>query len=255
MAFARTVNTHAYCFLCKSRENIGSVPLNARLQVFIKKRIFIPYNNRCCKNHLIKNRFYKDLLHNIVPISNESSIQTNELGKFLDCLSDKVDDSILGNIKECSMSDETIFALTGFTGENIFEIRDLLVTMRSSENRNVLQPVVTFLIELITGHRCIAAILNLEEKQVQKIIESVLQGFKNILPQQFGYRSITRDFLIKEVSPMAKKLHNLENNLGLICDATNLRHEKSSNAYQRKSYSGQKKTYVSLLLFALLMVL
>ena len=189
------------------------------MKVFIKKRIFIPYNNRCCKNHLIKNRFYEDVLHDIIPISNESSIQTNELRKFLDCLSDKVDDSILGNIKECSMSDERIFALTGFTWENIFEIRHLLETMRSSENRNVLQAVLTFLIKLRTRNsdRCFAAILDLKEKQVQRIIESVLQGFKNILPQQFGYRSITRDFLIKEVSPMAKKLHNLENNLGLIC--------------------------------------
>ena len=152
--------------MCKSRENIGSVPLNARLQVFIKKGIFIPYNNKCCKNHLIKNRFYEDLLHNIVPISNELSIQTNKLEKFLDCLSDKVDDSIHGNIKKCSMSDERIFALTGFTWENIFEMRDMLVTMRSSENRNVLQAVVTFLIKLKTGNcdRCIATILDLEEK-------------------------------------------------------------------------------------------
>lgn len=47
----------------------------------------------------------------------------------------------------------------------------------------------------------------------------------------------------KETSLTASLLHNFNDSLGIICDGTYLRHEKSSNnLYQRKSYSGQKKT-------------
>ena len=102
-----------------------------------------------------------------------------------------------------------------------------------------------FLIKLRTGNseRCIAAILDIDEKQVQKTIEVVLQCFRKILPVHFGYQSHSRDFFISQIYSVPSKLYDLTNHLSITCDATYLRHQKSSNnVYQRKSYSGQKKT-------------
>ncbi|XP_071581765.1 uncharacterized protein [Temnothorax nylanderi] len=50
---------------------------------------------------------------------------------------------------------------------------------------------------------------------------------------------------MSRTATVASRLHDLENHLGLICDASYVRHQKSNNnAYQRKSYSGQKKTHL-----------
>ena len=63
-----------------------------------------------------------------------------------------------------------------YTWENIFEIQDMMVTMQLSDTRNVLQAIMKFLVKLETekSDRCIVEILELEEKQIQRIIESVL---------------------------------------------------------------------------------
>ena len=60
MPFSRVISLKAYCFICKSKSNVEDVPFEARIQVFVKRRIFIPKRNRCCSKHLIKNRFYED---------------------------------------------------------------------------------------------------------------------------------------------------------------------------------------------------
>lgn len=246
MSFSRTIATHAYCFMCKSVEDLQDVPFDARMQVFVKRQIFIPRRNRCCKKHLIKNRFYTEDLSTIEIVTYESLIETSELGKFLGALSDRVDSRFLDQFSDVHMSEERVKALTGFTWGNILELKELVTSMRNSENRNVLQALVTFLLKLRTGNsdRCVGAILDVPEKQVQKNIDAVLKCFeKDILPKYFGYQAHSREFYISQTSPVAKTLHNLENRLALICDGTYLRHQKSANnAYQRKSYSVHKKS-------------
>ena len=63
------------------------VPFDARLQVFVKRRLFIPRRNRCCIDYIIKKRFYDNEISSFVIYSNESEIEIEELQKFLDVLS------------------------------------------------------------------------------------------------------------------------------------------------------------------------
>lgn len=120
--------------------------------------------------------------------------------------------------------------------------------MRNSDNRNVTQAVVAFLCKLRTGKsdKIVSAILGVEdEKMISEFIHSVLQCFKrDVLPKHFGLHSTSREYLIKNhTAAAAQKLHTLSNRLAIICDASYIRHQKSANnTYQRKSYSGQKKT-------------
>ncbi|XP_058809857.1 uncharacterized protein LOC131675049 [Phymastichus coffea] len=246
MPFARVVVTHKYCFMCKDTNDLQDVPFDARVQVFVKKRIFIPRRNRCCKKHLIKNRFYDQELSNISTADNECSIESKELTKFLESLSDLSDARFHDKISEYAISEERVKALTGFTWENIITLREMMKTMRSSDHRNVTQALVIFLMKMRTGNSdlCISAILEIKEKMVQKCINAVLKCFKEeVLPKHFGFQAYSREFLLSQTSPVAKILFNLGNSLAIVCDGTYLRHQKSSNnAYQKKSYSGQKKT-------------
>ena len=78
MPFSRVIATHKYCFICGSKKNIISVPLDARKQTFMKRKIFIPKGNRCCSSHLINKRFYEEELQNLRIILNVSCIDVEE---------------------------------------------------------------------------------------------------------------------------------------------------------------------------------
>lgn len=217
------------------------------MQAFIKNRIFIPKNNRCCAKHLIKKRLYDEELNKLKVYSNVSEIDKPELVFYLDNLSTRIDQSIHDKVGDFALSNEKLEVFTGLTWENILQLKEMLISMRSSEARNVTQALVTFLFKLRTGNSNImlASILGLEyEQQVSNYCKSVIRSFeKDVLPNRFGCTAYSRDVLINNhTSVYVKNLHNIEGQLCIICDGTYVRHEKSSNnAYQRKSYSGQKK--------------
>ena len=122
----------------------------------------------------------------------------------------------------------------------------MMETMRSTGNRNVTQAIVILLLKLRSGNsnNCLFAILDIREDVAKYSINTVLRCFETeILPAHLVIQAYRRNFFIDHSSEVARHLHNIDNQLALICDAIYLHHEKNSkNAYQRKSYSGQKKT-------------
>lgn len=247
LPFERVSISKRLCFICgsQSKQDIVDVPLDARIQVFSSRRLFIPKRNRCCLNHLIKKRFYNDEVSKMTVSSKESSIEVSKVKLFLDKLSEKSDMTLHDKIGDCAISDERLLALTGYSWENVLKIKNMLNTMRESSNRNLEQALIIFLIKLKSGNsnNLIAAILNITEKIVEYSIKSILGCFqKHILPSNFGVHVRSREFYEQEQSK-ATKLFDFHRTLFIICDGTYLRHEKSANNfYQRKSYSGQKKT-------------
>ncbi|KMQ86993.1 vacuolar protein sorting-associated protein 13c [Lasius niger] len=246
MSFPRVIMSHAYCFICRSRDDIRDVPFEARMQAFVKRRIFIPRRNKCCNKHLIKKRFFEEEVAEIRVVSNECSIEVTEIKKFMDKLFNKVNARLHEHIGDYSISEERVKALTGHTWENIILLHNMMSTMRDSKNCNITQALVIFLCKLRSGNsdNLISAILDVDEKKVTNSINAVLKCFKDhVLPKHFGIHAHSREFFISHTAASANRLHNLDNRLALICDATYLRHKKSANnAYQRKSYSDQKKT-------------
>lgn len=86
----RVKTTHIYCTVCESKQQLTIVPLNARLQAFIKRKIFIPKRNRCCPNHLIKKPFFEDDLPLLRVYSNHSFLEKGEVLQFLNLLANNV---------------------------------------------------------------------------------------------------------------------------------------------------------------------
>ncbi|XP_058806441.1 uncharacterized protein LOC131672915 [Phymastichus coffea] len=248
MSITRTLSTHAYCCLCKSIKSLVLVPDQARMQVYAKKRIYIPNGNRCCIKHLINKRFYDEELKSIEVFSSTSMIPVPELSKLLEQLSIRVDSEIHDRIGDYSFPEERLNVLTaGLSWENIIELRDMMISLRDSESRNVTQALIVFLFKLVSGNsnKVICAVLGVQrEQQVSAFCQSILTAFeKDVLPTRFGIGALSREELISHNTPVAKALHNIrEDQLALIGDGTYLRHEKSANnEYQRKSFSGQKK--------------
>lgn len=246
MPFSRVIITRSYCFICKSKDDLHDISFEARMQAFVKKRIFIPKRNKICSKHIIKKRFYEEELNLLRIYSPECSVELTELEKFLDELSNKVDTRLHEKIAEYAISEERMHALTGHSWDDIIILRSMMTSMRDSDNRNVTQALVIFLFKLRTGNsdKVIAAVLGIDEKRVSDSIHAVLKCFKNdVLPSKFGINVHSREFFISQTSPVARMLHDFGDSLAIICDGTYLRHGKSANnIYQRKSYSLQKKT-------------
>ncbi|KAJ8683762.1 hypothetical protein QAD02_019554 [Eretmocerus hayati] len=246
--FARTIISHGYCFICRAKNDIVDVPEEARLQVFSLRQIYIPKRNRCCLRHLIQKRLlYRSEVDDLTIYSNECSIPSSEFSSFMSRLSNKVNEGLFEHIGDWSISDARLKVFTGLTSDELKDLVSRMKSLRASENRNAIQAVVTCLFKLRTGNsdEVIASILDLRNPRlVSHFCTSVLNSFEvDILPKRFGPTVYTRDYLIKNhTSPIANKLFNIGDRLTLICDGTYVSHEKSANnAYQRKSYSGQKK--------------
>ena len=154
MPFKRVVSTRSNCFICYSREDLHDVPFKARMQVFIKKRIFIPRRNTCCSKHLLGGTYFfeEEIMKNIHWYSRECFIESSEWEKFLSKISDEVDVTLLKKIGNSSISEERVRVLTGVSWEQLTAIRKLMINMRDSENRTVLEALVLFLLKLRSGN-------------------------------------------------------------------------------------------------------
>ncbi|XP_043287510.1 uncharacterized protein [Venturia canescens] len=246
MMFPRVISSHKYYCVYGSKSGITVVPFEARVQAFVRKRIFIPNGNRCCKSHIIKKRFYEEDIRDLRIHSNTSTFEIPDLEKLMTQLTISSDSMILDKIGEYAFPEERLTILTGLSWENILKLRDMMTSMRNTESRNVIQAIVVFLFKLRTGNsnRVIASVLGLEREQsVSEYSDSVINSFeKDILPMHFGVNAISRDTIMNHSSVTATNLYGSRDQLMIICDGTYIRHQKSSNnEYQRKSYSGQKK--------------
>lgn len=243
----RTVSTHKYCCICSAIKNIIVIPEEARMQSFIKLRLHIPAGNRCCRTHLIRNRFYDEDLNRLRVYSNSSNLSASELTKMMESLSIKCDSTLYDEIGEFSLSEKQLLIFTGLTWENIILLRNMLTSMRNRQTRTVTQALVVFLFKLRTGNsnKLLASILQIEYEQlISEYSTAVLKSFEeDVLPYRFGITSSIRDDLIENhTTEIAKNLFDIHEHLFLICDGTYARHQKSSNnEFQKKTYSGQKK--------------
>lgn len=244
----RSITSHKFCIVCKATKNLTTVPIEARLQCFNKCQIFIPSGSRTCSNHLLLKRFYEEDLNAIQVYSHSSSLTISEIALFLTKTSEQSPISLFDKIKSGDLTKKQLYSFTGLSYAQLKELSDMLTSMRKSDSRDVVQALVIFLFKLRTGesNNIISSIFQIKrEQQVSEMCDSIINSFvKDVLPNNFGVNSYTREYLIQNhTSFYAKKLFNIgPDKLALVYDGTYIRHQKSkNNEYQRKSYSGHKK--------------
>ncbi|CAL8083607.1 unnamed protein product [Orchesella dallaii] len=79
------------CFICPQKSRIR-VPVAAIDNLYIKHRIYVPPNNRCCPDHLIDGVFSADSITIIQANSRHGALLSpNELGSLLNRIADEVE--------------------------------------------------------------------------------------------------------------------------------------------------------------------
>jgi len=108
----RTVTTHKYCCICSLSNNLTIIPEETRISAYIKKKIYIPSGNWCCKSHLIKSRIYEEDLGPLRVHSNTANLTALELSKMMETLSIRCDSSLLDKVGEYSISENQLEVFT-----------------------------------------------------------------------------------------------------------------------------------------------
>ena len=108
------------------------MPEDARSQRYIKKKIYIPFANCCCKNHIIKTRIYEEDLSLLKLHSNTENLTAVELSKLMETLSIKSDSPLFDKLREFSLLEKQIKIVTGLNWENIIQIKDMLTSLKNT---------------------------------------------------------------------------------------------------------------------------
>lgn len=120
----RTISIHKYCCLCSAAMNLTVILEEVRMQSYIKMKIHIPAGNRCCRTHLIKDRFYDEDLGLLKVYSNSSSVSPSELSKMMESLSIKCYSILYDKLGDYSLSQKQLLIFTGLNWENIIFLKD-----------------------------------------------------------------------------------------------------------------------------------
>jgi len=85
---------------------------------------------------------------------------------MMETLSIRCNSSLLDKVGEYSISENQLEVFTGLNWENLNTIKDILISLRNSESRSVIQALIIFLFKLRTGNsnKMIASILQLKNE-------------------------------------------------------------------------------------------
>lgn len=131
--------------------NLTIIPEEARIQSYIKNKIYIPDGNRCYRSHLIKNRIFEEDLRLLKVYSNTANMTTSKLSKIMEILS-LCDSTLFDKIGEYSFSAKQVEIFAELNWENLNTLKDMLISLRNSQSRFVIQALVVFLFKLRTGN-------------------------------------------------------------------------------------------------------
>ena len=236
----RTPSTHRCCLICKSTADLRVVSFSDRSRIFNRFNIYVPEGCRTCHLHSMQAIDHESRL----PIvSHCSRIDVDELRQLYRTGSNL---SLFEKVKNLELSEGQSEHLTGFSREQFSEIAQSLPTLRCSSARSAHQALFVFLLKLRTGNsqNVLASLLEIPKAQsISSYFTSVMQAFEHVVMEDFGPQALTREVLLMNTTPAARRLLGLrEDQVALVLDGTYIRHQKSSNnAFQRRSYSGQKK--------------
>lgn len=243
--------TESRCFVCKSDgESARSrIPFETRVSAFLKNKLYIPRDNRCCPEHILNNVVYEDCLGNVKRISKESRIPSDDFKKIFEAISMKANNpTVIKKFKDSSISDQECYTLTGLTFAQLKDLNNKLRSLRSSHNRTPIEALAVFLCKLRTNmsHQLLSVVFGIKNFQtVAHYLDSVESAMiTDFVPSALGPEGITREHLLRNKTSIASKLFS-EDKAIIIADGTYAYHQKSSNnLYQRKSYSGQKHRHL-----------
>jgi len=235
-----TQTAHQTCLICNAREEIHRLPLECRIDIFVRRNIYVPENNRCCNHHFNEKGLLLDLLLDGLRFVNRPYIiEGQQLQIFLQGLREKI---ILGNRRsyndETDFTDEEFTYLSSMTKEQFNDLFTYCdpISVQGGHRRVSKKDLLCFITKLRQGlsDDFLKIIFHYNTRQatslaIATVRQSLMQRFT---VENIGFRSITRQqYIDRHVDNFSNRLYNprpLERKAIVYIDCTYLDIEKSS---------------------------
>lgn len=241
------------CFLCNARNNLRSLSLQARVNIFIKVDIFVPVFTRICIHHLNENGEVLDALVNgLQSLNRPYLLRGEELLNFLQGLRACANKHI--NVRyenETDFSDDEFKYLTSLTKAQFNELYEYCDPIRVQGGARYIKKIhlITFLCKLRQGitDELLKMIFQYSTRQsVSLVISTVRQSLAlRFVSENIGFGAIDRNtFIQRHVTDFSNRLYNPQPETRraiVVIDGTYTKIEKSSNfRVLRQSYCRHK---------------
>lgn len=248
------------CLICNERNGIHRMTLNCRIDIFLKRNIYIPEGTRCCLDHLNNDGFMLDvLLGGLRYFDRPIILRGPELRSFLQCLRELAVNGVQKRYEnENNFSDDEFEALSPISKEQFNELFTYCERVPVPNHPHVHRYVskkdlLCFLCKLRQGlsDEFLRVVFSYSSRQaVSMMIATVRQSLMaRFVPENIGFQAIPRDqFIERHVTEFANALYNPEPDRRIAIlyeDCTYLDVEKSSCfAALRNSYCVPKKRHL-----------
>lgn len=200
--YSRTNASHKWCLICENSNNyrkLKLIPIKARLDVFIRRRIMIPKNCRACNCHFNELNCFTPLCIDEIKVkTNKTRLTDSQVSELLDNFRFISRESALFDKfrAESSISNEMTHVLTGFSREGFLEIANSLISLRNSEARGGRTPtqalaIYLFWLKTNLDQTTIAYIfggLSLTQFNISDYCEQVRHAFnRDFIPFNIGF--------------------------------------------------------------------
>ena len=172
LPIAITPKTEARCFIC-GENNRNRIPKRAIDDVWHKKKIRIPYNNRCCSRHLINNLFTEEALEQIHAEHEQSYATPEEFAQWFKNLDLPQQPKFKLKLQFSTLDPEDYGLLTGFSKEQFDNILSFIeIDLRNTDTRTIRDALGLFLVKLRTNmtHRLLQFLFDIKTPSVVSYI-------------------------------------------------------------------------------------
>ncbi|KAJ8671549.1 hypothetical protein QAD02_002808 [Eretmocerus hayati] len=227
------------CLICNGHENLTRLSVEARVDIYMKRNIYVTQETRSCRNHLDDGGYLRpEYLEHLRSLHRPLRIPGTVLRPFLDELRNR-----------CS---------TGSKYENENNFNDIESASISPINKEDFRELFTYcdpVIEenqfrFVTKRHLLTFLCKMRQGRVSTVIATVRRSLmQRFVPENLGLDSMTRaEFIARHVNEFENRLYNPtpeRPRVILYRDGTYVEVETSSNfSAAKKSYNLHKHHYL-----------
>jgi len=236
------------CFVCSIPYVRSRTPSNIIDQMWIKHRILVPSNNRCCPWHYQESGFFdekcmaeirKKIRNEAVLTSAEFSLWLNRLGSIAG--SNRID------FEDPLLTEEDYSLITGLSKSNFSTMHTFVKkNLRDSKNRSTRNALAIFMAKIRLGvsNRFLGFLFGMSDRRVSDTITAVSKVLEDhFVPNHLGYNHLTRDEIKTNHTPsLSNALYRVaDDSIVLILDGTYIYIQKPKDHQdQLDTFSMQK---------------
>lgn len=243
------------CIICERTNDTHIVPVQSRVDVFIKQNVYIPDQARACQHHYdSKGYFLSALLPGIPFLYRPYVINGSDLQNFLQAFRTI---AVTKKVVEAdNLSEDEFLVMTSITKDQFVDLFRYCDPVTESDGKRRIikdRDLLMFLCKIRQGlsDEFLKVIFEYSSRQVVSMVISCVRRslMQRFVPGNLGFEAITREqYITQHVTEFANYLYNDEPETRRVIaymDGTYAPTEKNSNhRILRQTFSLQKKEHL-----------